>query len=311
MEESQSDPGVNETNSLVPSLHADGRINLAIITSIREIVGDEGVGQISPATGQYLQGVAEYFAELLSTDNDFSSRPWRDFSRTFNLTAIVIDDWQTERLPPYSGGRPWKEEAYSTIRDNDGNVLATPRLDDLVGVFSSRSWRDLPLRDVQGRAQLKRGYEQEIINFLRQKDVDMILSDIYVSRIESALLRAYPELIVNVHPAITDERNPHRLIGLTPTADAIERVQQRGWNFTGATIHVVDSDWDHGPVIYDVEDVEVFSIDTKPALRFRTYDAQRRVAEQGLVNYVARPDVQQRIQAARERNVIPDVLESS
>lgn len=86
----------------------------------------------------------------------------------------------------------------------------------------------------------KKEYEQDILKWLKEMDVDLIVLAGYMRFIGEVLLEAYPQAIVNIHPAFLPE-----FPGAHGIADAWNSDQDQ----SGVTIHYVDEGVDTGPVI--------------------------------------------------------------
>jgi phosphoribosylglycinamide formyltransferase 1 len=82
-----------------------------------------------------------------------------------------------------------------------------------------------------------------------------------------AAIERYPNAIINVHPA---------LLPAFPGADAVGQALAHGVTVTGVTVHFVDEQVDHGPIILQ-EAVAVRSDDTVAALHRRIQRIEHRV----------------------------------
>ncbi|GBE25033.1 phosphoribosylglycinamide formyltransferase [bacterium BMS3Bbin02] len=80
-------------------------------------------------------------------------------------------------------------------------------------------------------------------------------------------IEQYPDAIINVHPA---------LLPAFPGADAVGRALAHGVTVTGVTVHFVDEQVDHGPIILQ-EAVAVRSGDTVAVLHGRIQKIEHRV----------------------------------
>lgn len=83
-------------------------------------------------------------------------------------------------------------------------------------------------------------FEAEIVEVLREKNVDLIVLAGYMRLIGHTLLSAYSNKIVNIHPS---------LLPAFPGKDAIGQAFRAGVEKTGVTIHYVDEGMDTGPII--------------------------------------------------------------
>lgn len=87
-------------------------------------------------------------------------------------------------------------------------------------------------------------FEKDIVQILKEKDVDFIVLAGYMRLIGETLLSAYRHKIVNIHPS---------LLPNFPGKDAIGQAFQAGVKQTGVTIHYVDEGMDTGPIIAQKE----------------------------------------------------------
>jgi len=90
------------------------------------------------------------------------------------------------------------------------------------------------------RYNCKEEYEKEIVGFLSDKDISLIVLAGYMRLVGSTLLTAYPNRIVNIHPA---------LLPAFPGKNAIENAYNYGVKLFGVTVHYVDAGIDTGKII--------------------------------------------------------------
>ncbi|MFC7687384.1 phosphoribosylglycinamide formyltransferase [Ureibacillus sp. GCM10028918] len=88
--------------------------------------------------------------------------------------------------------------------------------------------------------ETKAAYEQEIINTLKELEVEWIILAGYMRLIGSTLLSIYSNRIVNIHPS---------LLPSFPGKDAIGQAMEHGVKVTGVTVHFVDEGMDTGPIL--------------------------------------------------------------
>ena len=88
----------------------------------------------------------------------------------------------------------------------------------------------------EGKAE----YEKAILAVLQEKKVDLIVLSGYMRFIGEVLLNAYPNKIMNLHPAYLPE---------FPGAHGIQDAYQATVSQTGVTVHFVDAGVDTGPII--------------------------------------------------------------
>ena len=103
-----------------------------------------------------------------------------------------------------------------------------------------------------------------IAETLKAHGVDLVVLSGYMKRLGPRTISAYRARILNVHPALLPSFGGKGMYG-----DAVHRaVLDAGARVTGATIHLVDELYDHGPPIARRE-VPVLPTDTVASLRDR------------------------------------------
>ncbi|WP_455660422.1 phosphoribosylglycinamide formyltransferase [Pradoshia sp.] len=86
----------------------------------------------------------------------------------------------------------------------------------------------------------KTAYEADVLAALREKGVEWIVLAGYMRLIGPALLEAYANRIMNIHPS---------LLPAFPGKDAVGQAIAAGVKVSGVTIHYVDAGMDTGPII--------------------------------------------------------------
>lgn len=91
----------------------------------------------------------------------------------------------------------------------------------------------------------------------------------------SSAMERFPDAIINVHPA---------LLPAFPGSHAVEDAIARGVTITGVTVHFVDEQVDHGPIIHQ-EAVTVFPNDDAESLYSRIQAVEHRVLPDAVAAY--------------------------
>lgn len=86
----------------------------------------------------------------------------------------------------------------------------------------------------------KKAYEQAILTFLHEQQVEFIVLAGYMRLIGETLLQAFPRRIVNIHPSLLPYFKGKDAIGQAIVANA---------KVTGVTVHYVDEGMDTGEII--------------------------------------------------------------
>lgn len=103
----------------------------------------------------------------------------------------------------------------------------------------------------------KEDYEVEILQRLKEYNVEFIVLAGYMRLIGSVLLREFEGRIVNIHPS---------LLPAFPGKDAIGQAIEAGAKETGVTIHYVDEGMDTGPII-EQQKVEISDDESEESLQ--------------------------------------------
>ena len=110
-------------------------------------------------------------------------------------------------------------------------------------------------------------YEGEILHLLEENQVEFIVLAGYMRLIGPALLEAYPERIINIHPS---------LLPAFPGLRGIKDAYESGVAETGVTVHYIDKGIDTGPIIVQ-ESVVISSEDTLEALEEKIHQVEHRL----------------------------------
>lgn len=157
--------------------------------------------------------------------------------------------------------------AAGTIRDTEIAVVISNKADAYALERAKKagipalhiSPKDYPDRAVFGEAMVEK---------LRSFQVDLVVLAGYLVIIPAEMVAAYPNRIINIHPSLIPAHCGKGYYGLK----VHEHVLACGNKVTGATVHFVDEEADHGPILLQ-KAVDVLAGDTPEIL-------QRRVMEQ-------------------------------
>lgn len=109
--------------------------------------------------------------------------------------------------------------------------------------------------------------QQETADRLKAAGVELVCLAGFMRLVKRPLLDAFPERIINIHPA---------LLPAFPGLEAWRQALEAGVSETGATVHQVDEGMDTGPVILQ-ERVPVMPDDTAQTLHARIQVAEHRL----------------------------------
>ncbi|MFA6768423.1 MAG: phosphoribosylglycinamide formyltransferase [Parabacteroides sp.] len=88
-----------------------------------------------------------------------------------------------------------------------------------------------------------------ILAKLEEYNIDLIVLAGFMNKISDSLLKAYPEKIINIHPALLPKHGGRGMYGM----HVHEAVVAAGEKESGITIHYIDSQYDHGKIIFQAK----------------------------------------------------------
>ena len=138
----------------------------------------------------------------------------------------------------------------------EARALERARHDGVVTVFLDPALH--PGREAYGRA---------LVAVLEGHDVDIVALAGFMRILSAPAVRAYEGRILNVHPS---------LLPAFPGAGAVRDALAWGAKVTGVTVHLVDEEVDHGPIVLQ-EAVPVLPDDDESSLHARIQEVEHRL----------------------------------
>jgi phosphoribosylglycinamide formyltransferase 1 len=105
----------------------------------------------------------------------------------------------------------------------------------------------------------REAYDREVVTTLRRHGVDLVCLAGFMRLITPALLRAFENRILNIHPS---------LLPAFPGLHAVRQALAAGVRISGCTVHVVDEGTDSGPILVQAA-VPVLDGDSEETLAAR------------------------------------------
>ena len=110
-------------------------------------------------------------------------------------------------------------------------------------------------------------YDKEIIKELEKRNVGLVVLAGFMRLVSSYFVRQYKNKIFNVHPALLPSfKGTH----------GIKEAFEYGMKSTGITVHFVDDELDHGPIILQ-ETVKIKENDTLETLEERIHKIEHKL----------------------------------
>ncbi|MBI3911982.1 MAG: phosphoribosylglycinamide formyltransferase [Armatimonadetes bacterium] len=113
--------------------------------------------------------------------------------------------------------------------------------------------------------------------------VDLVCLAGYMRLLGTEFLNRFPNRVLNIHPALLPRFGGQGLYG----HHVHEAVLASGEKVSGATVHLVDAEYDHGPILLQ-EEVPVLPDDTPETLAARVLAAEHRVYPAAIQRYARR-----------------------
>ncbi|HEX7071570.1 MAG TPA: phosphoribosylglycinamide formyltransferase [Rhodothermales bacterium] len=112
----------------------------------------------------------------------------------------------------------------------------------------------------------------EMLQALESADAEFVALAGYMRMMPSAVVRSFENRMLNIHPALLPAFGGRGMYGRR----VHEAVLQSGARWTGATVHLVDEQYDTGPIVLQ-EPVPVMPSDTPETLAARVLEAEHRL----------------------------------
>jgi phosphoribosylglycinamide formyltransferase-1 len=150
------------------------------------------------------------------------------------------------------------------------NAIVEGRLDATVrvvicnrssaSVIAKAEKRGIPTELILARDHASReAFDAAVATVLASRGVELVVMAGFDRLVTSALLTRFPQRVINIHPA---------LLPAFKGLDAQRQAVEYGARISGATVHLVDDEMDHGPIVAQVA-VPIACGDDEAAVRHR------------------------------------------
>ncbi len=127
--------------------------------------------------------------------------------------------------------------------------------------------RGLPAVSIPSKGLDREIYDRLLIDELRRCHVDLICLAGYMRLLSATFVREFPMRILNIHPS---------LLPAFPGLDAQHQAFEHGVKISGCTVHFIDEQLDHGPIVLQSA-VPVLDTDTTETLAERILKEEHRI----------------------------------
>jgi len=115
-------------------------------------------------------------------------------------------------------------------------------------------------------------FDREVVAELQKERVDVICLAGFMRLLSSYFVSQYPTCIINIHPS---------LLPAFPGLESQKQALEWGVKTTGCTVHFVDEELDHGPIIVQ-RSVPVLDDDDAEALSHRILEQEHKAYPEAL-----------------------------
>lgn len=229
-------------------------VKIVFLTSLRDIALEEYNGQFLKigAEKHYVKGVIEKTLEETQIGGSLEG--------LIEVKGVIVDDNESD----LKGKFPLLPEDNNWIFPTQ--LLSTACIWNIPSLF-----RKLSKQDVDGRVKAKYLFESLVFKKMQEIGADILIIDSYMARIEY-LYSFIPNRIINIHPGPTLLNKPFCFRGKDPIGDAIKFAKINGGPvYTGATLHLVNENFDDGNYIAYICNTPVHEEDDEIKLMYQNY----------------------------------------
>ena len=155
------------------------------------------------------------------------------------------------------------------IRDGrlhaEGAVVVS-NVETAAGLIKARE-RGVDTLVISHRNRTREEHDHEIVAELKRRDVSLVCLAGYMRLLGSVFVRSFENRILNIHPS---------LLPAFPGVDAQRQALDHGVKITGCTVHLVDEQLDHGPIVLQ-RAIEVLDDDTVESLSARILEQEHEI----------------------------------
>jgi phosphoribosylglycinamide formyltransferase 1 len=159
-----------------------------------------------------------------------------------------------------------KSEVRLVISDRDCEAIEnSERAGILAKVADPKSFRD------------EAEFGETLLDVLKKAEIDFIVLAGYLKKIPDVVIENYANRIINIHPALLPSFGGKGMYGMR----VHQAVLDYGCKVSGATVHLVDVEYDHGPVVLQ-KCVPVSGEDTPETLASKIHQLEYELLPQAI-----------------------------
>ena len=141
--------------------------------------------------------------------------------------------------------------------------LVISNIETAAGLVKARE-RGLETLFISHKGRPREDHDREVAAAFNQQGINLICLAGYMRLVSSELIGTFKDRILNIHPS---------LLPAFPGMDAQRQALEYGAKISGCTVHLVDEELDHGPIILQ-RSVPVLDDDTVETLSARILEQE-------------------------------------
>jgi len=130
---------------------------------------------------------------------------------------------------------------------------------------------------ISHRGRTREEHDTELIAQLQKRGVTLVCLAGYMRLISPLFVRSFHNRLLNIHPS---------LLPAFPGLDSQRQALEHGVKVTGCTVHLVDEELDHGPIVMQCA-VEVRQDDSVESLSARILEQEHRLYPQAIARVLS------------------------
>jgi phosphoribosylglycinamide formyltransferase 1 len=125
---------------------------------------------------------------------------------------------------------------------------------------------------IPSKGREREDHDREVVAALQQRKVDLLCLAGYMRLLSPWFVRQFPQRILNIHPS---------LLPAFPGLEAQQQAFVYGVKVAGCTVHLVDEELDHGPVIVQ-KAIPVLDTDDEHSLAARILEQEHKAYSEAI-----------------------------
>jgi len=173
------------------------------------------------------------------------------------------------------GGSNFQSIVDASVTGNlDAQVVLCVASKDGIGVIDRAKKHNIPVFVLNGSVE---DNLTKLLEVLAAHDVSFIALAGFMKKIPQELISEYPNRIANIHPALLPSFGGAGMYGMLVHRAVIAA----GESHSGATVHLVDAEYDSGPIVLQ-ESVPVLDSDSPESLAKRVLETEHHIYPKAL-----------------------------